>query len=190
MPRVVTQLLDQASSGDDPAVAVLMPLVYDELRALAANYLRREQVGLTLTATALVNEAYLKLVAQRDANWKGRAHFFAVAAQAIRRILVDHCRTRRRAKRGGGLRRVTLHDSVAWDGQRDFEILELNDLLERLAELDARHARVVELRFFGGMTDREAAAVLGVSERTIRNDWRMARAWLLEQLQANAAGSG
>jgi len=183
----ITQLLVRLNDGDRSAVAKLMPLVYDEFRALAAKYLRGERSGHTLQATALVNEAYLRLVDQTRVNWQGRTHFFAVGAQAIRRILVDHARQRKRRKRGGGAARVTLDDAVALAPQRDEEVLALDEALEKLAKLDARQSQVVEMRFFGGMSVAEVAAALGVSKRTVEGDWTMARAWLLRELQKDRA---
>lgn len=159
-----------------------MPLVYDEFRALAARHLRRERANHTLQPTALVHEAYLRLIDQTRVDWQGRTHFFAVGAQAIRRILVDHARNRKRQKRGGGAGRVTLDESVALAPQRAEEILALDEALETLGKLDARQAQVVEMRFFAGMSVEEVAEVLGVSKRTIEGDWTMARAWLMREL--------
>ncbi len=163
-----------------------MPLVYDELRGLAAARLAAERSDHTLQPTALVHEAYLKLVGQQDANWKGRAHFFAVAAQAIRRILIDHARKHRAIKRGAG-RRVTLSGVDDLPGQSDVDIVALDDALRRLAEKSERQARVVELRFFGGLSVEQAAQVLDVSPGTIKGDWRFARAWLAQQLDDGAS---
>lgn len=178
----ITQLLAHLKDGDEAAASKLMPLVYDELRALAARHLRSERVNHTLQPTALVHEAYLKLIDQTRVNWQGRTHFFAVGAQIIRRILVDHARQRKRRKRGGGAARVTLDDAVALAPQRDEEILALDEALEKLAKLDARQAQVVELRFFGGLSVKEVAEQLKVSTRTVEGDWTMARAWLLREL--------
>lgn len=158
-------------------------MVYDELRALAESCLQRERHGHTLQATALVHEAYLRLIKQEEVEWRNRAHFFAIAAQAIRRILVDHARGRQRAKRGGDRERVTLDEDVAITPDRDLDVVELDEALEKLAQLNQRQARIVELRFFGGLALREVAEVLGVSPRTVDGDWCMARAWLRRELR-------
>ena len=160
------------------AVRQLMPLVYDELRALAEKQLRSENAGHTLQPTALVHEVFMRLVEQSKVNWKGRAHFLAVSAQAMRRILVDHARTRGRVKRGGDWRRVVLDDQLAPPKIREVDSVALNDALETLATLDEPQARIVELRFFGGMSVAEVAHVLGVSKRKIEGDWTHAKAWL------------
>ena len=178
----VTTLLKRATDGDDSAVNRLVPLVYDELRALAESYLMRERANHTLQATALVHEAYLRLIDQRDVRWKNRAHFFAVAAQAIRRILVDHARGHRRAKRGGDRQRVRLDEDVMPLEDRDLDLLALDEALERLTRLYERQARIVELHFFGGLSLKDVAAFLGVSPRTVDGDWSMARAWLRREL--------
>ena len=179
----ITHILKKATDGDDSAVRRLMPLVYDELRALAESYLRQERSGHTLQATAIVHEAYVRLIKQDDIKWQNRAHFFAVAAQAIRRILVDHARARQRAKRGGGLERVRLDEDVAVLEERDLDLVALDESLEKLAGLHERQARIVELRFFGGLTLKEVAEFLGVSPRTVDGDWSMARAWLRRELR-------
>ncbi len=178
----LTTILKRASAGDESAVNRLMPLVYDELRALAESYLRRERSDHTLQATALVHEAYVRLIDQRDVEWRNRAHFFAVAAQAIRRILVDHARTHKRAKRGGGYQRVQLDADVAALPETDIDLLALDEALRRLADLHARQAQIVELRFFGGLSLKEVAEYIGVSPRTVDGDWSMARAWLRREL--------
>jgi RNA polymerase sigma-70 factor, ECF subfamily len=183
----LTQILNRATAGDDSAVNRLMPLVYDELRALAQSYLSQERSDHTLQATALVHEAYLRLVKQSDVEWKGRAHFFAVAAQAIRRILVDYARGHDRAKRGGQSQRVLLEEDSALLPERDLDLVALDESLVKLAELNARQAQIVELRFFGGLTLKEIADYLGVSSRTVDGDWSMARAWLRRALQADDA---
>lgn len=179
----ITQILKKATGGDDSAVRRLMPLVYDELRALAESYLRQERSDHTLQATALVHEAYVRLIKQDDVEWQNRAHFFAVAAQAIRRILVDHARSRQRAKRGGGLQRVRLDEDVAVLDERDLDLVALDESMEKLAGLHQRQARIVELRFFGGLTLKEVAEFLGVSPRTVDGDWNMARAWLRREMR-------
>lgn len=185
--RDVTQVLHRAITGSAPAVAELMSAVYDELRALAEHFLQQERPGHTLQATALVHEAYLRLIDQTQAQWRGRSHFFAVAAQAIRRILIDHARAHNREKRGGKHCKVTLCDLADHRGGPGFDLIELDDGLTRLAQLSERQARVVELRFFGGLTLDEIADVLGVSPRTIDEDWQMARWWLRREFTPNAA---
>ncbi len=180
----VTEVLEQLKNGDQRAADKLLPLVYDEFRALARHYLSQERHNHTLQPTALVHEAYLKLVDQTRVDWQGRSHFFAVAAQAMRRILVDHARSRQREKRGGGRARVTLDEAVALSPQKDEDVLALDEALEKLAKLDARQAKVVELRFFGGMNVEEVAAALSVSKRTVEGDWTFARAWLSRELRA------
>lgn len=177
-----TRTLLRARDGDGRAADELMPLIYDELRTLAARALDREAAGHTLQATAIVHEAYLRLVGQQSVDWKGRAHFFAVAAQMVRRILVDHARRRRRLKRGGDLRRETLDGrSGAYVGP-DADLLAIDEALGHLGELHARQARVVELRVFGGLSVEEVAEVLAVSPRTVKGDWAVARAWLRDRL--------
>lgn len=175
-------------SGDKAAAEDLLALVYDELRRLAAGYLRRERQGHTLDATALVHEAYLRLVDGPRVSWQGRTHFFAVSARVMRRLLIDHARERGRDKRGGGWERVTLSElptpAAARGLDRD-ELLSLNAALDKLARRDERQARIVELRFFAGLTTAETAAQLGVSPRTVEADWRFARAWLRRQLASS-----
>jgi RNA polymerase sigma-70 factor, ECF subfamily len=179
----ITRMLKEATAGEASAVNQLLPLVYDELRALAETYLKRERPDHTLQATALVHEAYVRLIKQEDVQWQNRAHFFAVAAQAIRRILVDHARGHEREKRGGGRERVCLNEDVATAPGRGLDLLALDEALEKLAQLDPRQARIVELRFFGGLSLKEVAEFLGVSPRTVDGDWAMARAWLRRELQ-------
>jgi RNA polymerase sigma-70 factor, ECF subfamily len=183
----VTNILKRASAGDDSAVNRLLPLVYDELRALAESYLQRERPDLTLQATALVHEAYVRLVKQEDVEWQNRAHFFALAAQAIRRILVDHARGRERVKRGGDRQRVRLDEDLAAPGDRDLDLLAIDEALLSLTQLHPRQAQIVELRFFGGLSLKEVAEVLKVSPRTVDGDWSMARAWLRRELREDAA---
>ncbi len=178
----VTQILRRASDGDDSAVNRLMPLVYDELRALAESYLRQERSDHTLQATALVHEAYVRLIKQEDVEWQNRAHFFAVAAQAIRRILVDHARGHNRIKRGGDRERVQLEDDLVLSDSRDLDLIALDEGMKKLAKLNSRQAQIVELRFFGGLSLKEVANFLGVSPRTVDGDWSMARAWLRREL--------
>lgn len=183
----VTQVLEQLAEGDKRAADKLLPLVYDEFRALARHYLAQERANHTLQPTALVHEAYMKLVDQTRVDWQGKSHFFAVAAQAMRRILVDHARSRQRDKRGGGRARVVLDEAVALSPQKDEDVLALDEALEKLSGLDPRQAKVVELRFFGGMNVEEVAQALGVSKRTVEGDWTFARAWLSREL-SNAEG--
>ena len=181
----LTQTLQEAAGGSHQAVADLMPLVYGELRAIAGKQLKHERRNHTLQATALANEAYLRMVDQKDVDWKGRAHFLAVAAQVIRRILVDHARKKGAAKRGGGAAQVTLTlgDVLQAPGDKnEVDVLALDQALKDLSALSDRQSRVVELRFFGGLSVEETAYALGVSERTVKGDWRVAKAWLRERL--------
>ncbi len=180
----ITGILQRASDGDDSAINRLMPLVYDELRALAESYLQRERPDHTLQATALVHEAYVRLIRQEDVEWRSRAHFFAVAAQAIRRILVDHARGHLRVKRGGDRERVRLDDDLVSRQERELDLLALDEALKKLSSLHQRQARIVELRFFGGLSLKDVAHYLGVSPRTVDGDWSMARAWLRRELLA------
>lgn len=184
----VTRLLRDARTGDPGALNRLMPLVYDELRALAARHLRRERPGHTLATTALAHEAYLRLVEQREVHWQDRAHFLAIASTAIRRILVDHARGARAARRGGGREREHLREEMAVQVEPDIDLLALEEALTRLEELDPRKSRVVELRFFGGLTTRESAEVLSISEATVERDWSLARAWLYREVRKGDDG--
>ncbi len=176
-----TDRLNALSEGEHGAAADLMPLVYDELRALASVYLRQERANHTLEPTAVVNEAFLRLVDQRKTDWKSRAHFIAVGASMIRRVLIDHARATKAAKRGGSWARVTL-DRPLVEGVDHVEMIALDDALQKLEAFDERQARVVELRFFGGLGANEVAHVLGVSQRTVESDWAMAKAWLRREL--------
>ena len=173
------------SNGNRDAAAGLMPLVYDELRRLARGYLQRERGDHTLQATGLVHEAYLRLVDQKTTTWQNRAHFFGVAAQLMRRILVDHARRHRTAKRGGDATKVEFDEALAPSASRSLDVIALDDALQDLAKLNLQHSQIVELRFFGGMTTEEVAEVLDVSPRTIQREWRMARAWLRRQIFAD-----
>jgi RNA polymerase sigma-70 factor, ECF subfamily len=179
----VTLLLSALTRGDDGAASKLIPVVYGELRKLAGSYMRKERVDHTLQATALVHEAYLKLVEQRSVNWQSRAHFFGIAAQIMRRILIDHARGHTREKRGGEQRKVSLDEAFIFAEQRADELLAVDDSLNQLAKFDPRQARVVELRFFGGLSVEEAAEVLGVSPKTVKRDWSVAKAWLYADLK-------
>lgn len=180
----VTRLLQQWHNGDQEALDQVTPILYDELRLLARRYLRMERADHTLEPTALVHEAFLRLVDQRAVDWKSRAHFFGIAAQAMRRILVDHARRQTAAKRGGRQTRVTLEDAAAITDEGTLDLVSIDDALNRLAELDGRQAKVVELRFFAALDNREAAVVLGVSPATVKRDWRMAKAWLARELES------
>jgi RNA polymerase sigma-70 factor (ECF subfamily) len=177
-----TQILIDLGAGDRSAAKRLMPLVYDELRSLAERYMRQERSDHTLQATALVHEAYIRLIDQSRVDWKNRAHFFSVAAEMIRRILVDHARQHHATRRGGGAHKVSLVDPVGATEDSDIDLLALDEVLEELGKLQDRHRRVVELRFFGGLSVEETAHVLDVSPQTVRSDWRMARAWLRQRL--------
>ena len=177
-----TRLLIDWSNGNRDAAAGLMPLVYDELRRLARGYLQRERGDHTLQATGLVHEAYLRLVDQKTTTWKNRAHFFGVAAQLMRRILVDHARRHRSEKRGGDRTKVEFDEALMPAAPRDLDVIALDDALQDLAKLNPQHSQVVELRFFGGMSLEEVAEVLAVSPRTVQREWRMARAWLRRQI--------
>jgi RNA polymerase sigma-70 factor, ECF subfamily len=181
-PGRVTELLLELSGGSRTAVDELIPFLYQELKHMAAAQLRQERPGHTLQVTALVNEAYLKLVDQRQANWRNRAHFFAVAARVMRRILLDYARGRARGKRGGDVRRTSLDEALAISHDRAFELVEIDEALDRLAALDTRQAQVVEMRFFGGLSVEETAEALGVSEPTVKREWAMAKAWLHREL--------
>ena len=183
----VTQLLLDWSRGDEQALDNLLPVVYEHLRRQAARYLRRERQGHTLQTTALIHEVYLRLVDQGRVQWQNRAHFFAIAAQLMRRILVDHARGHQAAKRGGLALKLPLEDAMVASGERDIDLVELDEALTRLAALDARQSRIVELRFFSGLSVEETAEVLGVSAGTVKNDWSMAKAWLRREMTQGEA---
>lgn len=183
----VTRLLADWSKGDDQALEQLAPLVYDELRRLAGRYLRRERINHTLQSTALVHEAYLRLIDQSRVQWQNRAHFFGVAAQMIRRILVDHARSHQAAKRGSGVARLTLDEALDASAPRDLDLVALDDALETLARLDPQQSRIIELRYFAGMSIEETSEVLGVSPATVKREWASARAWLYRELSRTAA---
>ena len=178
----VTQVLESAQQGDPEAANRLMELLYDQLRTLAASYLLRESPGHSLPPTALVHEAYLRMVDQSRVQWQGRSHFLAVAAHVMRRILVDHARAKGRAKRGGDRQRIEWVEDLVSESQRDYDLAEIDEALSALAERDPRQATIVELRFFGGLTMEEIAGVLGVSKRTVEAEWTMIRAWLRREL--------
>jgi RNA polymerase sigma factor (TIGR02999 family) len=181
----VTKLLIQWSKGDSEALDALVPLVYDELRRLAQLYLSREKPGHTLSSTALVHEAYLRLVQQKDVTWQNRAHFFGVAARIMRRILVDHARRHGYAKRGGGALTVSLDETIAAAPEREISLVALDEALDSLAKLDERQSRMVELRFFGGLSIEETSEVLGVSAPTVKREWASARAWLYREISGS-----
>jgi len=181
-PQEVTELLIAWSDGDNGAYEKLMPLVYEELRRLAHRYMRREREGHTLQTSALVNEAYLRLIDQKNVHWQNRSHFFAIAAQIMRRILVDYARSRRYGKRGGGAVQVSLEERLIVSANRSAEVVALDDALKSLAKIDERKSQVVELRFFGGLSIEETAEVLGVSAATVMRDWTLAKAWLLREI--------
>ena len=178
----ITQLLVRWREGDQRALDELMPLVYDELRRLAAHYMRGERPGHTLQTSALVNEAYLRLAGQEEIQWQSRAHFFAIAAQAMRRILVDHARRRGGQKRGGGAPKVALDEALIISADRAAEVVALDEALTRLAEVDPRKSRVVELRFFGGLSVEDTAEVLSVSPGTVMREWTFIKAWLKREI--------
>jgi len=181
----ITLLLADWSKGNEFALEQLMPLVYDELRRMAKNYMRKQPSGHTFQTTELIHEAYLKLAGRSEQQWQNRAHFFAVAATAMRHILVDYARSKRRDKRGGGRYRVTLADDAENSYGRSEEILALDEALRTLEQIDERRSRVVELKFFGGLTVDEITHVLKISPETVKRDWQFAKAWLLREL-ANA----
>ena len=183
-PQDITALLDDWSRGNHRALDQLLPLVYGELRHIARRQLRRERLGHTLQPTALVHEAYLRLVDQRQVDWRSRAHFFGVAAQVMRRILVDSARRHHASKRGGGVQCVSIDEAVETAGPDGISVLALNDALERLETVDRGLAQIVELRAFGGLTIDEAAHVLKVSASTAKREWRTAKAWLTRELGA------
>ena len=182
-PQRVTQLLEQWSRGDDAALAELTPLVYEELRHLAHHFMEGQRPDHTLQTTALANEAYLRLADQTNPRWQNRAHFFAVAARAMRQIVVDYARSQRSQKRGGGALKVDLDEAALVSPAESKEIVDLHEALELLAAVDSRKAQVVELKYFGGLNYDEMAEVLKISPVTVRRDWRLAKAWLYTELQ-------
>jgi RNA polymerase sigma factor (TIGR02999 family) len=183
----ITQLLAEWSDGDQSALDELYPLVYDELHRLARRYMSREKKGHTLQTTALINEAYVRLVDQKNVHWANRSHFFAISAQIMRRILIDHARRHAFAKRGGGAQHVSLEEVAVITRDASRELVRLDEALKSLAEMDPRRSQVVELRYFGGLNNEEIAGVLNVSENTVTRDWNMARAWLYQQLIGSGA---
>jgi RNA polymerase sigma-70 factor, ECF subfamily len=179
----VTALLSQLTQGNHEAGKKLIPLVYDELKRLARAYMRRERPDHTLQTTALVHEAYLKLVRQEVVNWQGRSHFFGIAAQLMRRILIDHARGHLREKRGGLKEVLPLDEALVFSPEHSEELVKLDEALERLSKLDARQSRIVELRFFGGLSVEETAEFLGISPKTVKRDWAVAKVWLHGELR-------
>jgi len=181
-PKEVTQLLIAWSNGDQEALDKLVPLVYDELRRIARRYMDREPAGHTLQTTALVNEAYLRLIEQKGMKWQNRAHFFAISAQLMRRILVSMARARHADKRGGEARQVSLDEALVVSEERAAELVALDEAMNELAALDPRRSRVVELRYFGGLSVEETAEVLKISPETVMREWKRAKAWLYTEL--------
>jgi len=186
-PHEITQLLAEWSDGNQSALDELYPLVYDELHRLARRYMSRERKGHTLQTTALINEAYVRIVDQKNVHWANRSHFFAISAQIMRRILIDHARRHGYAKRGGGAQQVSLDEAAVVTSGIGSELLRLDEALKILADMDPRRSQVVELRYFGGLNNEEIAGVLHVSENTVTRDWNMARAWLHQQLSESAS---
>ena len=187
VPQNITKLLAEWREGNQSALDELYPLVYEELHKLARRYMSRERKGHTLQTTALINEAYVRLVDQRNVHWANRSHFFAISAQIMRRILIDHARRHAYAKRGGGAQQVSLEEVAIVAAEKSAEIIRLDEALKILAKMDPRRCHVVELRYFGGLSNEEIAGVLKVSENTVTRDWNLARAWLHQQLTGSAA---
>lgn len=179
----VTALLSQFTQGNNEAGEKLFPLVYEELKRLARTYMRRERPDHTLQTTALVHEAYLRLVRQQAVNWQGRSHFFGIAAQVMRRILVDHARGHLRDKRGGGEQAVPIDEALVFAPEQSLELMKLDEALERLTKLDPRQGKIVELRFFGGLTVEQTAELMGISPKTVKRDWSVAKAWLYSEVR-------
>jgi len=186
----VTRLLGELQCGNEDAVAKLVPLRYKELRRMAAAYLSRERHNHTLQPTAVVHEAYLRLVDQKNVHWQNRQHFFGVAAQVMRRILVDYARGHKADKRGSGVPKISLEEAIAVSKERSAELLALDEALTRLAAVDPQQARLIELRFFGGLTVEETAEVLSISPATVKRDWNVAKAWLRREVRKESSGAG
>ena len=182
----LTEILVRWSEGRREALDQLIPLIYDELHRIAARYLRQERSEHTLQPTALVHEAWIRLIDQKNVTWQNRAHFFGVSAELMRRILVDHARRKKAEKRGGGAATVALDENIEWSDHRDLDLVDLDDALQALATVDPQQSKVVEMRFFGGLSVEETAEALGVSGTTVKREWRMARAWLLRELEKTA----
>ena len=189
-PQEVTQLLAAWRDGDEHALDKLMPLVYDELRRIASRYMKRERSGHTLQTSALVNEAYLRMVGQQNVDWQNRAHFFGVAASIMRHLLVDHARANGRLRRGANPQQVTLDEAAVVSEQKGEELLALDEALTKLSEIDERKVRIVELRYFSGLSAEETAEVLGVSEITVKREWLKAKAWLYRELTLGTNNEG
>jgi RNA polymerase sigma factor (TIGR02999 family) len=185
----ITRLLLAWGSGDQSALDALMPLVYDELRRLAKRYMRRQNPGHTLQTTALVNEAYLRLIDSSRVRWQDRTHFFAISAQLMRRVLVDFARAKNSLKRGGEQIQITLDEQIAAPFEKETNLVALDEALQNLAQLSQRQSRIVELRYFGGLSEEEIAETLEISTRTVRRDWNLARAWLFRELSNNSQNS-
>lgn len=182
MPKDVTILLNQMNDGESSAPEELLPLVYSELRKLAAGYLKNERTDHTLQPTALVHEAYIRLVDWQNTNWQNRSHFFAVAAQIMRNILVDHARRKKAEMHGGNLQKLALDEAISFSQVREVDLVDLDDALQELEKLDERQSKIVELRFFGGLTIEETAHAIGVSTMTVSREWNFAKAWLYRRL--------
>ena len=180
----VSELLSALASGSPTAAEKLMPVVYSELKRVARAYMRRERPGHTLQTTALVHEAYLRLVRQENVRWQGRSHFFGIAAQLMRRILIDHARGHLREKRGGAIAVLHLDEALVFSPEHSHELVKLDEALDRLAKLDPRQSRIVELRFFGGLSVEETAEYLGISPKTVKRDWAVAKAWLHAEVRS------
>lgn len=189
-PKEITQLLIAWGDGDQSALEELAPLVHSELHRLAHHYMSREHPGHTLQTSALINEAYIRLINWKDVRWQNRSHFFAVSAQLMRRILVDFARDRQYLKRGGGAVQVSLAEAAALTVERSHDLLALDEALSALTDLDPRKGQMVEMRFFGGLTIEEVAEVLKISEETVIRDWRVAKVWLLRELGRGAGSEG
>ena len=188
--KSITQLLKEWRDGDETALDRLLPLVYEELRRLAHHYMRRERPGHTLQTTALVNEVYLRLVDHKSMRWQNRAHFYAVAAQAMRRILIDHARSRNYLKRGGDVKMIQLEEAATVVQKQAADLIALDDALSELAAIDPRKSKIVEMRYFGGMSVEETAEALDVSPVTVMRDWSTAKAWLLRALSPDERAKG
>jgi RNA polymerase sigma factor (TIGR02999 family) len=186
-PVQLTGLLQKLTSGDADAAAEVIPIIYEELRRLAAHYMASERPGHMLRTTALVHEAYLRLVDQHQSTWRNRTHFYGAAAQVMRRILVDHARARQALKRGGDRPVLPLDDPAAFSGEETHELVLLDEALNRLAEMSSRQSRIIELRFFAGLTVEETAEVMGISPKTVKRDWSVARAWLHREIRGSVA---
>ncbi len=181
-PQDITRLLLDWGNGDKEALDKLMPFVYDELRRLAGNYMRNQKPGHTLQTTALVNEAYLRLIDSSQVRWQNRTHFFAISAQLMRRVLVDFARTKNAEKRGGNEQKVTFDETLPVFSQKESDLIALDEVLKELAKMNERQSRIVEMRYFGGMSEEEISEALDISTRTVRRDWSVARAWLFSKL--------